>query len=465
MRAARERAGLTQEQVAERLNVSIHTFRRWDQGRNRPSSPEQMQLLAAALGAPIGVIWPATDDPLAAEALRLEEQRGVSPVRGPARGPASADPAISDADAANEIHVWRSEKLSAASEDDRAPDALASEVDAGAMSESVSPVEGAPLPVGEAKVRGAADEKASEAADGLPPWPGDEPDVELLSDQRAADPEVREPARPERLGAERSPAANGQPARAVGEGAATMLAARRRSGSRLRRVLTAVAAAAVIGGAGMVAASALGERAADADPSTTETAAAQALQREQERVEARARDVATMRAVADRGDYDAAIGQARQLDDPAAVSGYREAAARVLVGRAEKAARRGDLSLARSRLGAAKRRYGTAPGSSAVEARVRRIERQRKERAKRKRAAARRAAAALAAQRQAAANAARASEPPATTTHVPSMSSAPQSSAPAPSSQSSSSSSSSPGSGGGGGRKKEPEEAVDPGLF
>ncbi len=242
-----------------------------------------------------------------------------------------------------------------------------------------------------------------------------------------------------------------------------MLTARRPAGWRLRRVLAVAGVAVLIGGAGMVAASALGERAADAGPSTTQAAAEQAAQRERERVEARARDIATMRAAADRGDYDAAIVQARQLDDPAAASGYREAAARVLVGRAEKAARRGDLSLARSRLRAAKRRYGSAPGASAVEARVRRIERQRKERAKRERAAARRAAA-LAVQRQAAANAARASESPAAATPAPLTPSAPQPSAPAPSSSSSSQSSSS-GSGGGSGRKKDPEEAVDPGLF
>jgi len=241
-------------------------------------------------------------------------------------------------------------------------------------------------------------------------------------------------------------------------GVTTLRAARPAVGRRAKRMVVALGAALAIGGAGMVVASALGERPADADPSS-QTVPARALERA--RAEARARDVATMRAAADRGDYDPAIAQARQLNDPAAESSYREAAARVLVGRAEKAARRGNLPLARSRLRAAKERYGTAPASAAVQARVRRIERQRKERAQRQRADSRRAAAALAAQQRSAANAARASEPPVSTTPAPS--SAPQSSTPAPSSSSSNGSGS--GSGGGSGGKKESKQAVDPGLY
>ncbi len=458
MRAARERAGLTQEQVAERVNVSIHTLRRWDQGRNRPSRPEQMQLLAAVLGTRIGVIWPATDDPLVAEALRLEEQRGVSPVRGPSRAEVPGDLAIPRTDGANEVRARRLKKAPVVPKVDGEPQRVGSGPEDGLAGEDASPGGRAWRPAADVGDEGtqSGDERGSTG--GLPPWPAEDPDDETLSDGRpvASEPVASGYPVPEKL-PERRSADNG-PA----SGGVTLLPSRPSASWRLKRAILAIGAAAVIGGVGVIAASALGERAADADPPAH--AAEQAAQRERAVAAARARDVATMRAAADRGDYDAAIVQARQLDDAAAVAAYRESAAGVLVGRADKAARRGDLSLARSRLRAAKRRYESAPGADAVQKRIRRIERQRKERAQRQRAAARRAAAAaaLAAQQRAAANAASARDQTVTNAPAPSTSSAPQPSTAAPSSSSSSKGS---GSGGGSGKTKDPEEAVDPGLF
>lgn len=415
------------------MNVSIHTYRPWDQGKRRPARLEQVQLLAFIVEAPIDVIWPATDDPLVAEALRLERQRDV-PLRrsGSASPPHVAEP--------GEILVRRLEKAPVGSSG-QAERALT------AVSENDPGVE----------ERGPADDSG-----GLPPWPDEDelaeepPSEQLPTDSGPVSTAQETQARE----AHESPirASLVQRAAVDHSGATTLHAERPAPGRQVKRVVVALGVALAIGGVGMVLAGALGERSADADPSS-QTVPAQALKRE--RAEARAREVATMRTAADRGDYDTAIAQARQLDDVAAESGYRESAARVLVGRAEKAARRGDLPLARSRLRAAKERYGTAPGSAAVQARVRRIERQRKERAQRQRAESRRAAAVLAAQQRSAANAARASESPVSRTPAPSTSSAPQSSTPAPSSSSSTDS----GSGGGSGGKKDPEQAVDPGLF
>ncbi len=417
------------------MNVSIHTYRPWDQGKRRPARLEQVQLLALIVEAPIDVIWPATDDPLVAEALRLERQRETA-TREPTARDWTPDTSPPDADdEPGEIRVRRLE---------RAP------VGSGGAKERTRDT-GSGIQAG-----GGVDEPGpANHLGGLPPWPeetGEEPPGEPIPTGAAV---VTGTARAENQ--ERLPEAFElvQDRSVVDhDGEITLRAAAAGPGRRLKRVIVALAAALALGGVGTVVASELSEKSADADP-TAQTAPVE--MEERARVEARARDVATMRAVADRGDYDAAIAQARQLDDPAAMSGYRESAARVLVGRADKAARRGDLPLARSRLRAATRRYGIAPGAAAVQARVRRIERQRKERAGRQRAAARRAAA-VAAQQRAAANAARASEPSVSNAPAPSTSSAPQPSAPTPSS-------SSKGSGGGSGGKKAPEEAVDPGLF
>lgn len=153
-----------------------------------------------------------------------------------------------------------------------------------------------------------------------------------------------------------------------------------------------------------------------------------------------------MHAAAQRGDYDAAIVVAQQLNDQASLDDYRKTAATVLVRRAAKAAQRGDLALARTRLRHARTRYETAPGASAVNARIRRIERDRRRRAERQRQRER---------RQAAASRAATASAPVTAPTAPS----PSPTTPQPSDPPASSSPSTPK------RSKEPEQAVDPGLF
>ncbi len=400
-----------------------------------------MQLLAAVLGTRIGVIWPAADDPLVVEALRIERRRTATEREG-ARYDSDA---VSDADemAADEIRVRRLHRV-------REGEPAAGDGDRPSS-------EPAPF-VESVRAAGDADacdrEGSSEQAvpDDLPPWP-DEVAEELSNEDPhliagGVDREVE-------ADCDRPPLGEQVP-HGGGEEAATLRAARPVAGRRVKRAVVAVGVALLAGGAGMAAASALGERSGDADRQASAAAAGTV---ERARVAARARDVAAMRAAAERGDYDAAIRRAQQLEDTAAMSSYRGAAARVLVGRADKAARRGDLSLARSRLRAAKSRYGIAPGATAV----RRIERQRKERAQRERAAARAAAAQLAA-----ANAERTNASAASSAATSSSSGGSQTSAPAPAPTGASSSSgaaSSSSSSAKGGRKKDPEQAVDPGVY
>jgi transcriptional regulator with XRE-family HTH domain len=51
MKSLRVASGLTQEQLARKLDVSVSTVRNWDAGRSFPHlSPAAMEDLAAALG-------------------------------------------------------------------------------------------------------------------------------------------------------------------------------------------------------------------------------------------------------------------------------------------------------------------------------------------------------------------------------------------------------------------------------
>jgi transcriptional regulator with XRE-family HTH domain len=63
VRAARERARLTQVQVADELNVPLDTYRRWDRGITRPRQPEQLQHLAEILGTTLDQLYPPDNDP------------------------------------------------------------------------------------------------------------------------------------------------------------------------------------------------------------------------------------------------------------------------------------------------------------------------------------------------------------------------------------------------------------------
>ena len=68
LRAARRRAGYTQERLAELINVSLSTYRKWERG-GRPADPRKAQVLATATRTPIHVIWPPDSDPTVASAL------------------------------------------------------------------------------------------------------------------------------------------------------------------------------------------------------------------------------------------------------------------------------------------------------------------------------------------------------------------------------------------------------------
>ena len=46
--ALRRFAGLTQEEFAEALSISVHTLRNWEQGRRRPAGPALALLRVAA---------------------------------------------------------------------------------------------------------------------------------------------------------------------------------------------------------------------------------------------------------------------------------------------------------------------------------------------------------------------------------------------------------------------------------
>jgi transcriptional regulator with XRE-family HTH domain len=65
LRAARERAGDTEEQWAERLGVEARTVRRWERGATTPKLKAHVDALAVMLGEPDA---PANDVPLAAPA-------------------------------------------------------------------------------------------------------------------------------------------------------------------------------------------------------------------------------------------------------------------------------------------------------------------------------------------------------------------------------------------------------------
>ncbi|MEV4419328.1 helix-turn-helix transcriptional regulator [Patulibacter sp. NPDC049589] len=71
MRAARIRAGLTQREVADRLQVPIDTYRRWDRETSQPRSPQRQRQLAAVLGVSLETLFPTDADPHVAVAMRM----------------------------------------------------------------------------------------------------------------------------------------------------------------------------------------------------------------------------------------------------------------------------------------------------------------------------------------------------------------------------------------------------------
>lgn len=330
--AARKRlpGSPSQEEIADRLNISINTYRPWDQGKRKPREPEMQQLLSRVLDCPIDVIWPPEDHPQVAVAMEGERTRAEN---------AAIEAALDDPKPAEDL--WT------------------------------------------------------------------QPTVEA---SKTLVPDVADVLETLDLG----------PARVT-------------SSRRRRGVLLAVLAAATVGvGAGVVAlAGGGGEPTSTPASQTAPTAAAQKRAADDR---ARQAAVGAMSAAAERGDFNDAIDRARALNDTAAERRYqRAAAAATLVRRADVAARRGELGLARDRLRTAQRRYGVAPGAPAVEQHIARILRERAARAatkKRKAQAAekRRLAAQSAASSSSSAGAADqspapSSGTPSTTTTTPSTSS------------------------------------------
>lgn len=61
LREAREKAGLTQEELAELVQVALQTVKDWEKGRKCPML-ERVPLLAEILGVPAGSFFPDTPD-------------------------------------------------------------------------------------------------------------------------------------------------------------------------------------------------------------------------------------------------------------------------------------------------------------------------------------------------------------------------------------------------------------------
>lgn len=371
VRAARDRADLTQEEVAERMNVSIHTFRPWDRGTRKPARLEQRKLLALIVGTPIEVIWPPDRDRQVAEALRREAQRSMSPGGdGATRRPRAAAGSHLH-ETGEEIAVRRSLPSSAS-----APTTARAPADEQAKAETSQELAGRPLAHDEV---GSAGERAHD----LPPWPvgGSENEPQPVPNGRERQFGLDVPG---------EPAASFRPERdSDAIESLVTLAPSRASGRRTMRVTVAIGVSIVLGGAATSTAIAVNDRAADAG--TPSQASAGTSAGERKRILARSGQVAEMLNAAERRDYDAAIAAAEALGDRRALERYQRDAASVLVRRADAAARRGDLPLARKRLRLAKK-YAAVPGASDVQARIRRIQEARRERAERRRASARRQA-------------------------------------------------------------------------
>lgn len=452
VRAARKRLRLSQKQAAQRMNASIHSFRRWDQGRGQPGDAETMQMVAIALKTPIHVLWPPTNNPHVAQALAARERDLVAgeetgnSVPGGARG----DPELGPVVAVNEAVEEASAQAKRSAE--------------------VLPV---PADPGDFTRQPGVDPAPQTSAESPADLPADAGVCEFEVEDtglRGSEPVRDLPGAPIYDDLEDGPGIAAQTsAHAADTGIGVLNGARSPTRLSWRRAVATVMVAVALGVGAMIAAAAVDGRHPDAkraaavttrEPSSKETERRQAAA-------ARQQSETQMEAAGQRGDFNAAIALARRLNDQAALDGYREAAAQVLVRRAAKAAGRGDLPLARSRLQRAESRYTTTPGAKDVRARIRRVEQQRAARAKQRRVDARlakeRRAAAVRAQRAAAdsptapstTSTASSGSPPATSAQSssqPATSGAPRSSSTSPKSSGRSSS-------------KDPEKAVDPGLF
>lgn len=340
VRAARERLGLTQEQAAELLNVSIYTFRKWDRDDHRPSRPELLQQISAVLETPISVLWPPRHSlPAAIRSM-----------------PRAIDPQLRVNPAGMPQHAVDDDALARASAVER-------------ESEGMPPRPASPDGNRDDE-RGLGGDSDEIPRAGLPAWPA--PEVATWEPPTA-------PAAAPTAG----------PVAPATEPVVTLRAesasrSRRRAKAPVAVSLVCVLALAV---AGLVAV--LADRGAEQGQQaipTTRAGKPHGAGTEGQQLRAQ------MVAAADRRDFDFAIAVARTLGDAAAVASYKRNAAVTLVRRAATAAEAGKLSTARRLLGQARERYGSAPGAAAVNDSIRGAERKRV--ANRRAAAAKRRAAA-----------------------------------------------------------------------
>src|SRR5512144_528200 len=100
VRVARERKGLTQVELAERVGCHALTVKRWEHGTHKPGTPELAQQLAAVLEQPLDWLFPPEDHayvrdartrhpgPAGETAPTIPDPRDVLATLHPARRPA-----------------------------------------------------------------------------------------------------------------------------------------------------------------------------------------------------------------------------------------------------------------------------------------------------------------------------------------------------------------------------------------
>jgi transcriptional regulator with XRE-family HTH domain len=69
LRTARERAGLSQQKLADKAGISVDSIQNWEQGRTRPRLPALGQL-AQALGVSLDLLIMGSEDKPPAEPAR-----------------------------------------------------------------------------------------------------------------------------------------------------------------------------------------------------------------------------------------------------------------------------------------------------------------------------------------------------------------------------------------------------------
>lgn len=333
VRAARVRAGLTQREVADRLQVPIDTFRRWDRGTSRPRSPQRQRHLAGVLGASLEMLFPTDADPHVAAAMRTLES---SPPTGREVGERDAGE-ISDLAAAScarlRVETDAPDGRFGGSDDRRSTLGVAEPTTFdGAAPRGLRPVARVDADVDPVGRTTADSEAQSDAA------------RNRRSDGGTLAPEAAEPR----------PVDGARPVEGVRTVDGFVGDRRRRGGlavpARARRVRATFGAAAVVlvVGLGVVLAPPGGEPATEPVDHARRTAGDGARA-----VQARRIDVAQQR-----GDFDLVMSLASASGDRASYDGARRAAADLLLDRAGDALKVGRLRTARRLVERVERRYG-----------------------------------------------------------------------------------------------------------